>query len=432
MAETVAGPDLQHLREEAAQSFAHDLVPEQDQGSGWRIFFIVAGSQCGLPAFLLGAQLAGSLGLAGGARAAVTGALVLAVLGSVSAYAGSRTRMSLAMLASLAFGKQGAQWVRLLISLSLVGWFGVAISVLGATASGAIADMSGYRLAPPLLSVPLSLLIAWVAMRGAQGLERLGMVLIPFAFAILALGVGLSVPHIGRLAALPGNGQLSFGQAVSAVIGDYIVGAVIQPDYGRFVRRPAGAAAGALGALAIVLPLVLVASAVPGLLVGKSNLIAAMIALGFGVPALAVLLMGAWIDASACLYSGGLSLANQFPRFNFRHIIMASAAVGVALALARVDTMFVPFLMALGVALPPVAAVQVVTALRQPSLHDVHALDAVAWRPAALVAWAGGTLAGVLASIGVVSITGIAAVDSVVVAAGLAVASGLSKAKPPR
>jgi cytosine permease len=228
---------------------------------------------------------------------------------------------------------------------------------------------------------------------------------------------------MGQILSLPGTGHLGFGAAVSSVVGDYIVGAVIQPDYGRFVRRPAGAAAGAAGALAVVLPLVLVASAVPGLMVGKDNLIAAMIALGFGLPALAVLLMGAWIDASACLYSGGLSLANQFPRFDFRTIIAGSALVGVVLALARVDTLFVPFLVALGVALPPIAAVQVVSALRRPP----HTIEAVALRPAALLAWAAGTLAGVLTSYEVISISGIAAVDSVLVAGAVALVTSFTR-----
>jgi cytosine permease len=180
------------------RKLAHELVPLEDQGSGWRIFFIVAGSQCGLPAFLLGAQLAGSLGLIGGARAAITGALVLAALASVSAYTGSRTRMSLAILSTLTFGSKGAQLVRLLIALSLVGWFGVAISVLGATASGAIADMTGHLVAPPFLSVPLSLAIAWVAMRGAQGLERLGMVLIPLALRSSGSACGSACRTWGR------------------------------------------------------------------------------------------------------------------------------------------------------------------------------------------------------------------------------------------
>lgn len=417
-----------HLQEEAAESFAHEVVPEAQQGSGWRIFFIVAGSQCGLAAFLLSAQLAGALGLAGGARAAIVGGLVLALLGGISAYAGSRTRMSLALLAGLAFGHRGARLVRLLIALALVGWFGVAVSVLGATAAGALADMTGLHVPPPAIAVPVSLLITWVALRGAQGLERLGMVLIPLAFGLLGLGVALTASRLHAALALPGSGALNFGQAVSATVGTYIVGAVIQPDYGRFVRRPAAAALGAGAALALVFPLVLIAAAIPGLIVGKDNLIAAMVVLGFGLPALVVVVMGSWIDASACLYSGGLSLANQFPRFRFQTVILACGAAGVALALLRADTLFVPFLMALGVALPPVAAVQVTAALFGPrpsargGATGEGAQPVPAVRPMALLAWAGGTLAGVAATYGEVSATGIAALDSILVATVLALA----------
>ena len=131
-----------------ANGFARTQVPEAAQGSGWKIFFIVAGSLCGLPVFILGARISTGLGFQSALAAVATGAGVMALLGAVSAYAGSRTRMSLAMLSDLAFGRLGGRLVKLVIALSLVGWFGVNVSVLGATVSDSVLAMTGRPLAP--------------------------------------------------------------------------------------------------------------------------------------------------------------------------------------------------------------------------------------------------------------------------------------------
>lgn len=398
-----------------SDGFARAQVPEEAQGSGWRVFFIVAGSLCGLPVFILGAQVSAGLGFAAAARAAVLGALVMGLLGGVSAYAGSRSRMSLAMLSDVAFGHVGGRAVKLAIAISLVGWFGVNISVLGATASQAVATMTGFHLAAPFISVPVSALIAIVAIRGATGLERLGMFLIPLAVLVLVASVVLTRHHLGPVLASPGSGALGFGAAVSAIIGSYMVGIIIQPDYGRFVRRPLGAAAGSAGALGLAFPVVLLASAVASLALGKPDLISAMIVLGFGAPALVVLFTGAWIDASACLYSGGLSLANQFGRFSLRQVIIAVTVIGVALAVFHAERAFLPFLMLLGVALPPVATVQVAEALWM-SPGD-HAAKAIRW-PAAF-AWLAGVCAGATSQSGLWRLTGVSAIDSILFSAGV-------------
>jgi cytosine permease len=406
---------------EPADGFARLRVPEAAQGSGWRVFFIVAGSLCGLPVFILGAQVSAGLGFRAAVIAAMISACVMALLAAFSAYAGSRTRMTLAMLSDLAFGRLGGRAVKLVIALSLVGWFGVNVSVLGATASDALLAMSGFHLAAPFISIPVSVLIAIVAIRGATGLERLGMILIPIAVLILIASVWLTADRLGGVLASRGSGALSFGAAVSAIIGSYMVGIIIQPDYGRFVRKPYAAALGAAGALGIAFPVVLLASSVASVALVKPDLISAMIVLGFGAPALIVLFMGAWIDASACLYSGGLSLANQFSRFSLRTVIIAVTIIGVALSLVHAERAFVPFLMLLGVALPPIATVQVAEAL----WPRVWRKAEEALPPSAVLAWLAGVFAGGASSAGLWRLTGVSAIDSILVSAAVVLVSRL-------
>lgn len=412
-----------------SSGFAHERVPESEQGSGWRMFFIVGGSLCGLPVFILGAQISSALGFQRAAAAVFAGGLIMGLMGGISAYAGSRTRMSLAMLSDQAFGTTGARFVKLMIALALVGWVGVGISVLGATASTSIQAMSGRVIQPAFISVPVSILIAYVAIKGARGLEWLGKVLIPLVVVILGASVWLTADGFSELSGGTGTGNLTFGGAISAMVGSYIVGIVVQPDYGRFVRRPMAAALGTGTALSLVFPIVLLASSVASIALAKSDLIAAMIVLGFGLPALAVLLMGAWIDASLSLYSGALSLANQFPRFRFALIVIAVAVLGVILSLLHAEEAFIPFLLFLGIALPPVATVQIAEALwvRQTAFLSDDAPAPPAIRLHAVIAWFAGSLVGGLTDHQIWQLSGIPSIDSILVSAAVIVVYRLAQ-----
>lgn len=398
------------------QGFATEKVPTELQGSGWSVFFIVAGSLCGLPVFILSAKIFGGLGFVRGLQAVLIGALISAGLGACTAYAGSKSRLGLAMLADQAFGSLGARIVKLVITISLVGWFGVNIGVLGATAADALAHMSVATVPPLAIGLPVCLAIAAVTLFGATGLERLGKVLVPVTLLILLTSVVLVAARMDEVWATRGSGSLSFGQAVSAIVGSYIVGIVIQPDYGRFVRRPAAAASGTAAALGIAYPAVLTLSSMASLTLRAPELISAMIILGFGLPALAVLLMGAWIDSSACLYSASLSLVNQLPRFRLPHVVIAVTAIGVVLVVLGADKAFIPFLVTLGVSLPPLAAVLVVSTVFLSAPQAVGGQSKVDRHVLPLVSWAIGTLVGECADRELIALTGLATLDSIIAA----------------
>jgi cytosine permease len=405
---------------EVATGFARSAVPESARGSGWKTFFIVAGSMCGLPVFVLSTQLMAGLGFVLGIKAAVLGGAVSGALAALSSYVGSRSRVGVALLADAAFGHMGAKIIKLLIAISLIGWFGVATGTLGANVAGAVEESSGRQIPTLLISLPLSVIVALVAVAGASGLEKLGKVVIPATVAILVLSVSLTLRKFIEIApSLVPTGAIGFGEAVSAVIGSYIVGILIQPDYSRFVAKPLGAAAGSGGALAIMYPMTLILASIASLALGKANLIVAVSALGFTVPALAVMTMGAWIDASACLYSGSLSITNMVKRASMPVSVIGSALLGCVLVIGHMEAHFVPFLILLSIGLPPVAAVQISQALIALSKSQPLTGARAAFRLDTLAAWIAGTAAGALAQYGVISLSSVPALDSILVSVAL-------------
>lgn len=415
-----------HLDEAQHHGYADGQVPESAQGSGWRIFFIVSGTICGLPVFILAAQVFRSLGFEQGLKAILLGAAITGSLAALNAYTGSRSRSGLALLADKAFGPIGARLVKLTIAISLVGWFGVNIGVVGATMASALEKMSGWHVAPFAIGLPMSIGIAAVTLFGSTGLERLGNILLPLTAGVMLLSVYLVFPHIDQVWSAPARGPLDFASCVSAVVGTSIVGVVIQPDYGRFVRVPRQAALGAGLSLGLTYPLVMTLSAIATLAMGAEELISAMIVLGFGIPALAVLMMGAWIDTAAAMYSSSLSFANQLPRVSFPLIVGVIWLVGVALVAVGAATLFIPFLMLLGLALPPLAAILTIT-------HFLS--DRTGETPGSLAAalsWATGSLVGLATTHGVFSISGLPVLDSILASAVTLVVLRMVLPRPQR
>jgi len=198
-------------------------------------------------------------------------------------------------------------------------------------------------------------------------------------------------------------------------VGEYVVGIVIQPDYGRFVRRPVSAAIAAGVALGVAFPCILTLAAIPTFHCGAPDLIGVMVMVGIGLPALALLMLGAWIDASACLYSGSLSLTNEVKRFELPWVVVGIGVLGSVLAVLHAERVFMPFLAILGVAFPPVAAVNILHTFR--SRETVS--DPPAYRPVALLAWACGSVSGYFTSHDYFTLTGIASIDSIVITAGV-------------
>src|SRR3546814_13308726 len=105
-----------------------------------------------------------------------------------------------------------------------------------------------------------------------------------------------------------------------------------------------------------------------------------VVGMGFGLPALAMLLLSIWTINALNLYSAGLSLAATFPGIRQGVIIVAGGLIGCIFALLGIIDSFIPFLVTLGLIIPPIAAIYVIDGF----LHHDHADEANGYNPPAL------------------------------------------------
>ncbi|MEE2738043.1 MAG: cytosine permease [Planctomycetota bacterium] len=381
-----------------SNDYSRTPVPESSTASGLHIALIVTGTFIAIPTFLTAAEIGGSLGLSKAVPAFLAGSLVLAILGCLTSMAGATTRYSTSMLVQFTFGRRGAHLVNLILVLTLVGWYGVTCHVFGRASDEVVRSLTGLKLPQAFHAIVGGVLMVSVAVSGFKGIDRLAFYLVPLMVLFLGYTTFKTYGDVTDWNATAdyANPDLTITTAISAVIGLYIVGVVIQPDYSRFARNLPHAALALIVALGIMLPLVLILASIPSIATGEKNLIDIMTALQIGLPAFLLLLLAAWSSNVIGLYSSGLSLSTVLPDVALWKHTLAAGIVGTLISLTPVETFFIPFLVTLGITIPPVASIYIIHLfLIQSGSCDRQMLDRQpSVNAGAFVSWTGGALLG--------------------------------------
>ena len=399
--------------------FSREQVPEDKTYSGIHIGMIIVGGVIGIPAFLQASQVGGSLGLEKASIAFLVGCLILGSLGALTSYVGTRTRFSTYMLTGFAFGRAGAKFVNFIIALTLIGWYGVISNVFAEAADLVIQDMYGLTVPVWMYVITGSSLMIGVTISGFKGIDKLALFLVPVMMVFLFYVAWLSWDDVASWTqGIVGAKPLSYSTAISSVVGGYIVGVVIQPDYSRFAKNVRHAMWAVFIALWVVQALVFFLAAIPSVATGVSDLIRIMVTLGIGIPAFLLLLLSSWCSNVLCLYSSGLSMSTILIRAHLWQLILAVGVTGTAIAFMYSENYFITFLVLLGITIPPVASIYVLDVIlirRGECGIDVLA-EEQAVNKNAFIAWGIAVMIGYLADAGLFSISGIATMDSILIA----------------
>lgn len=402
--------------------FARERVPDHIGISGWRIALIKIGVLIALPAFIMGAELGFKLGFERSLIAFVAGASILFILAAGTATVGSRTRLSTSMLIQFVFGRHGAQAVSVVLAATLTGWFGVTAELFGQSLEQISSDIIGFNPGAAAYIIMGGVLMVLTTIYGIRGLQRLADLAVPLLLIGLAIiaYLGLQQAAPGALSAEPAE-PLAIGVGISAVVGSMAAGVSIFPDICRFAHTPAHGRLAAFLTLGAGVPVVLGLSALPSVATGEGSLIAIMISLGLGVPALLLLVFTAWTTNSGNLYSSSLMMGTVARNLKQKTLVVIIGIVGTALAVGGITTYLIPVLLLVGFSVPPIASVYIADffIVRRGHLDvaDWHAVPA--FRVPALVAWGAAIGVALLTSNGVFTITTVPACDSILTALGL-------------
>lgn len=406
---------------DASEEFATEPVPDSRTVPWIRVGVISAMVAFSLPTFVTGIEVARAVDGKTAALAILCGNLLLAVIGSTCAAIGARTRLSSYMLTRIAFGTRGAVLVNLAFAISLLGWFGVNIDLFGAAVERLLSDV--FMISPPTWVVELGagVVMTTTTIYGFRAINTLSLLLVPILMVVTAMLISqaLAARSLPEFLASSVVDELTFGAAMSSVVGGVIIGAVILPDITRFIRDWRGGIYTAVLSYAVIGSIVQGAGAMAAIAFGNDDLLDVMIVIGLSWAAFAIVIAGSWILNSLNLYSTSLSVEATIANLNNRLLIVILGALGTIAAFFDILNYFLTFLFYLAIVFAPVAGVIAVDyiLLRRGAYHGERLAVARDFLPLALLAWLAGAIVALLGSEGLLRITGIAALDAILVAA---------------
>ncbi|GLU90970.1 cytosine permease [Agromyces sp. NBRC 114283] len=404
--------------------YEHGTVPADQRKSWISIAAVWIAIGIDLSGAFLGIALASGMAFWPAILATVTGSLLLGLLAMACAYVGAATGLSTAMISRAVFGKIGGAVLALALAISLLGWFAVQAGFFGSNAQIAFTELTGFELPVQLFTAIGGVLMVLTALWGYRSISRLSTLAVPLLLILLVVGVIVAFAMHGASGLdAPVEATITFGGAVSLVMGIFILGVVSAPDMARWAKTPKQAMAAGFVGFFFGNSIIIVVAILLARVMNQSELMTIYFALGLGVIAVVVLILAQWTTNTTNIYSAALSFASINGRLNRRTLTIIGGAIGIVIAVAGAADFFVPFILAIGVVIAPYGGVYLaayLTGRRSARWSAGAAVPTVdGW---AIAAWAVGILVALATTnpadglgFGWFSLTTISALDGLVV-----------------
>ncbi|WP_413529991.1 cytosine permease [Rahnella inusitata] len=382
--------------------------------SGLRIAMILLGiavTPVLLSSSSLGNQLSGSQLV----TVVALGGIILTLLAAITICVGEKARLPTYGIVKYAFGEKGAVAINILMAVSLLGWIAVTANMFGHSVHDLLAQHGLELPTSILVALGCCLFVASTAF-GFAVLGKIAQVAVPVIALVLCYI--LYVATHGTAPVMESVSQMNTGVAVSTVVGTIIVLVATLPDFGSFVHNRKHALIAAAAAFLVAYPLLYWAGAMPSALSGQGSLLGAMATFGAVLPAALLLIFACITGNAGNMFQGTLVVSTLLTRFPKWQITLALGVLSAIVGSMDIMAWFIPFLLFLGVATPPVAGIyiadfflyrrngyQAEVLIREPQIKLLT-----------FVAWLLGSAVGFMTVKGMMTLTTIPSVDSILVA----------------
>lgn len=391
-------------------------VPKEAKQPVWQVTVVRLGAFACISQLMVGATLGYGMTFNSALISVLLGSVLLQVVGFAVGVIAAREGLSTSLLAKWAgFGNLGSALIGLILSIAMVGWFGVQNTVF---ADGMY--MATGVLTPQIWALITGVSIIAIVVYGFKMLSWTANIALPLF--IIAVGIAavkmLSGNSISTLMSSPAPGPaLSIAVGTSMVAGGFIIGAVITPDICRFLSKGKQVfwmvlISTFVGELGICLLAVLMAHAVK-----SSDIMTIMLSLS-GWLGIAIVIFSTIKINDINLYSSSLGTTtalNAFFKKKFSRglITVVIGSIGTILSMVGIINYFIGFLIFLGIAIPPIAGIIVIDYFvlkRDRAILDETQKTGELpssyekWNPIAITAWVGSFLVGYLVKAGIPAI----------------------------
>ncbi len=330
--------------------------------------------------------------------ATFAGNLANFVIGAVVGYIGYKTACNSGLLYRYVYGRIGAYVPVLVIALLTIGWQGIVVGAFGFAWAQSFTSPTFYAVA-----IFAGLLFTLTTYFGVRGLEIVSVPAVVILVAVGGYAAWLNIDQAGgwsefldmsrRQAGADGAG-LTVLEGINLVIGSWIVGAIVMPEYTRFARKAWVAIAIPFIVLMVSQWFLQVIGALGGVVSGTFDFTTYLLAQGMVVGGIGVMGMSLalWTTGDANLYLPVIQTSSVFRRP--QHVMTVICGVLGTLLGLGIYQRFASWIELLAVLVPPLIGPVIVDYyLVNRGRFNVKALEASpAWNPAAFIAYLAGAV----------------------------------------
>ena len=351
---------------------------------GWG--FLVTG-------LIVGGALGNGLPFGDIVQASLMGNTVNFVVGALIGYIGYRTACNSGLLYRLTYGRGGAFLPVIFVALLTIGWQGIVVGAFGFAWTQSFGTGAFYAVA-----IFAGLLFTATTYMGVRGLE-----LVSIPATVVLVAVGLYAGYTNVMAAggwdafvalsatkvAMSDAPLTMVGAINLVIGSWIVGAIVMPEYTRFAKH---------GWVAIAIPFIVlmvaqwflqIIGAMGGIVAGTHDFTTYMLAQGLVIGGIGVVAMSfaLWTTGDANLYLPVIQTSSVFKRPK-RVMTVICGLLGTILGLG-IYQQFLTFIDLLAAITPPLIGPLLVDyyLVNRAKYTSGNVDDLPLWNPVAFLAY---------------------------------------------
>lgn len=190
------------------------------------------------------------------------------------------------------------------------------------------------------------------------------------------------------------------------------------PDFGSFVHNRKHALIAAGVTFLVAYPLLYWAGATPSAISGQGSLLGAMAVFGAVLPAALLLIFACVTGNAGNMFQGTLVVSTLLTRFPKWQITVALGILSAIVGSMDIMAWFIPFLLFLGIATPPVAGIYIADFFlyRRNGYQESVLAQESQIKVLTFAAWIIGAAVGFMTVKGLFTLTTIPSVDSILVA----------------
>ncbi|NDJ56354.1 cytosine permease [Enterobacteriaceae bacterium 4M9] len=383
--------------------------------SGLRIAMILLGIAV-TPVLLSSSSLGNQLSSTTLLTVVIAGGLILTLLAAITISVGEKARLPTYGIVKYAFGEKGAIAINILMAISLFGWIAVTANMFGHSVHDLLAEHGVMLPVPLLVAIGCVIFVASTAF-GFEVLGKVAQIAVPVIALVLCYILWI-VNHTDAPVVTQQLSTMNTGVAISTVVGTIIVLVATLPDFGSFVHNRKHALKAAVLTFLVAYPLLYWIGATPSALSGKGSLLGAMAVFGAVLPAALLLIFACVTGNAGNMFQGTLVVSTLFTRFPKWQITLALGILATIVGSLDIMNIFIPFLLFLGIATPPVAGIYIADFLlyRRHGYQESVLQEEPAVKVLTFVAWAAASVVGFATANGIFTLTTIPSVDSILVA----------------